>query len=34
MPMGIDAADEHAVFLDQAEARGGFAGASEDTGVA
>ena len=34
MPMGIDAPYEHAVFLDEAEARGGFAGASKGTGVA
>ncbi len=32
-PVRVTAADEHAVFLDEAEAGGGFAGARESVGV-
>lgn len=32
--MGVAAADEHAVFFDEAEARGGFSGAGEGVFVA
>lgn len=33
VPVRVAAADEHAVFFDEAEARGGFSGAGEGVGV-
>lgn len=34
MAVGVDAAEDHAVFFDEAEAGGGFTGAGEGVGVA